>query len=634
MNNGPGRVAGLALLLEMVWPLSGVAVAMVIAPRWHDGPDPVAHWILDSRHIEDQRLVARTGPDATWSGNPRIASDELGESVAFGRRVRCVVTADHRTTAGFLPERAMTVAAWVAIDRPETWGGIVGVIQDNGGTESGWILGYNESVFYFGLASTGADDGDGHMTYLNGTTRWQPGKMYHVVAVFDGNRTELYVNGQLDASDESQTGNILYPESAPFVIGGYRDANEDHPLSGRIREIRVYDEAARAAWVAEEFENNRRLAEQEANLTTAGDQFVVDPYLQYGTRTGMTVMWRTGQPASSTVWYGETERCEQQAEGNGPALIHEVRIEGLQPETQYFYCVESVADDGSVVESDVRTFVTAVNRETPFAFAVISDTQGNPEVSGKIAALAWEQRPSFVLHPGDLVSTGPTDAHWTSHFFPGMQPLIGRVPFYPVLGNHEMNARNYYDYVSLPDPEYYYSFRYGNTDFFMIDTNRNVGPDSEQYRWLDEALAGSAATWKIVCHHHPPWSSDENDYGDLWKTNQSSQGDLKARQLVPLYEKHGVDIVWNGHIHSYERTWPIRGGAAVNQGGTVYMVTGGGGGSLETPGPFRPWFQNLVKRGHHYCLVAVNGDVLEIRSFDLEGRLFDHLVLNRSGMNR
>ena len=57
------------------------------------------------------------------------------------------------------------------------------------------------------------------------------------------------------------------------------------------------------------------------------------------------------------------------------------------------------------------------------------------------------------------------------------------------------------------------------------------------------------------------------------------------------------------------------------------MITGGGGGSLETPGPFRPFFQNNVRRGHHAVMVYVNGGTLELKAFSLEGQLFDSLKL-------
>ena len=93
-----------------------------------------------------------------------------------------------------------------------------------------------------------------------------------------------------------------------------------------------------------------------------------------------------------------------------------------------------------------------------------------------------------------------------------------------------------------------------------------------------------------------------------------------------LYEKYGVDVVWNGHVHSYERTWPVDGGAAQQSGAPIYLVTGGGGGGLETPGPYRSFFQNHVRRGHHYVMVHINDGVLELRSYSLEDRLFDHLI--------
>ena len=259
----------------------------------------------------------------------------------------------------------------------------------------------------------------------------------------------------------------------------------------------------------------------------------------------------------------------------------------------------------------------------------MSDTQGNPEVSRQLATLAWGQRPSFALHIGDLVSTGRNHDHWLKHFFPGMRPLINYVPFFPVLGNHEQNARHYYNYVSLPTPEYHYTFPYGNTQFFMIDTNQNVDPASAQYTWLKEQLSSSTATWKIVCHHHPPFSSDENDYGNLWKTNKGTLGDLRVRQLVPLYEEHQVDIVWNGHIHSYERTWPIQAEKAVEEKAPFYMITGGGGGGLEDPAPTRPYFQNNVRYGHHYVMVYINGGTLELKAFSLNDRLFDYVRLRK-----
>lgn len=68
-------------------------------------------------------------------------------------------------------------------------------------------------------------------------------------------------------------------------------------------------------------------------------------------------------------------------------------------------------------------------------------------------------------------------------------------------------------------------------------------------------------------------------------------------ELAGLYGQHGVEMVLTGHIHSYERRWPIEGGRVVDDGGAVYTITGGGGGGLETPSPTRPAFNNTVRGG-------------------------------------
>lgn len=601
-----------------------LACFLVIQAVGHEGPDPLGHWMGRADRVKDGKLMARLGPDGTLSFKPNFIQDRLGESMFFeGPKAKCLLAADFKTVLKSMPRKAVTLSAWVSISTPREWGGVIGALQDNGDNEKGWILGYDASTFYFGLSTSGADDGDGKMTYLKAKTKYRLGKFYHLAAVYDGKTMELYVNGKKESQSKEQSGDLLYPESAPYVIGAYQDANEFHPHHGRIREVQVFGEAAKAEWVAEEFAHNESLATEKWNEAEPSFQVLVEPYLQFATQTSMTVMWHTSLQASSVVRFGPTDACNQTIEGKASA-IHEVVLEGLEPETQYFYRVESRTPAGTSYLSEPATFKTAVKKETPYAFAVISDTQGNPKVSKQIAELAWGQRPSFLLHPGDLVSTGKNREHWLKHFFPGMRPLINHVPFYPVLGNHEQNAKHYYDYVSLPDPEYYYAFDFGNARFFMVDTNQKVNPGSVQFKWLEKELAASKAKWKFVCHHHPPYSSDENDYGNLWKSNQGRHGDLRARELVPLYEKHGVDLVWNGHIHSYERTWRILGGKAVESGGPFYMITGGGGGGLETPAPTRPFFQNNVRRGHHYVMVHVNGGTLELKAFTLDDRLFDY----------
>ncbi|MEL6594087.1 MAG: metallophosphoesterase family protein, partial [Bacteroidota bacterium] len=313
--------------------------------------------------------------------------------------------------------------------------------------------------------------------------------------------------------------------------------------------------------------------------------FLVKPYLQYGTQTSMYVLWETSSEASTKVEYGEARlnatdlSLTESVAVPGNRFLHEVQLENLKVQTQYFWRVRSTFADGQELVSPVYTFRTAVKDSSAYMFALLGDTQYNsrtPWAWGKIAELVWQDRPSFVVHAGDLVDIGTKKTDWTQHFFPNGHAVMSRFPMYTVLGNHEQDAQLYYDYMVNPEPEYYYTFHYGNAQFFMIDTNKEVGEGSEQYDWLEWELAKSNAIWKFVVHHHPPYSSEENDHGDTYK-GESSYG-THARNLVPLYETYGVDFCLFGHTHVYERTWPIFKDLVNQQEGVIYINSGGAGG--------------------------------------------------------
>lgn len=355
--------------------------------------------------------------------------------------------------------------------------------------------------------------------------------------------------------------------------------------------------------------------------------FVVQPYLQNTTPSAVTILWETSFPGTSTVRFGVHSLSESR-EGDDNATLHEVKLSDLKPNTAYIYQVTTVGPAGKL-ESPLLTFGTSVGTDDAFSFALFGDTQKNPRVTEKIAALAWQRRPNFVLHLGDVVDNGPDKREWVNELLGPCSMLFSRVPVFPCIGNHEKNHANYYRYFSLPAPEYHYHFRYGNADFFSIDTNRNVGPGSPQYRWLDVELARSNATWKFCYHHHPAYSSDNDDYGDTFKGKPSKHGDSNARQLVSLYEKHNVDIVFSGHVHVYERTFPIRAGKVNGSNGIVYMTSGGGGGRLEDFTPVPTWFKAQTRSDYHFGYVTILGNRLSFRAFDHQGMLFDTFDLEK-----
>ena len=319
-----------------------------------------------------------------------------------------------------------------------------------------------------------------------------------------------------------------------------------------------------------------------------------------------------------------------ETKGSPGKNIHKLVLDDLEPGQQYFYNIKAIDENGNVIESGNLTFATAGNENTPFSFAVIGDTEARPHINDRISKLVWDERPNFIVIVGDLTDGG-MEHHkfeWNYEYFQGMNQLTSRIPVFPVAGNGEQDLYWYEKYHDLPGKDGYYSFRYGNAEFFMLNSNlkKEFAPGGEQYMWLEEKLKNSTALWKFVAHHHAPYSADENDYGDSWK-GTSALGDPGIRKIVPLYEKYKVDMVFFGHLHTYQRTLPILEDKINEKNGVVYIQGGGGGGNLEDFAPSRAWFSAKTYRGHHYFTVTVSGSRLEFKMYDSEGRMKDLLDL-------
>ena len=352
-------------ILPLLW--SGLLCAASLP---HDGPDPIAEWRLEPAWVEGGQARARLGLPAELEGTASFVEDEAGAMLMFdGRSTRGVVgTLEH--AAALLPAEHLTLAAWVSINTPRRWGGIVGAVQDDADVEKGWVLGYDQDVFTIALSSVGADDGDGRLTYLRGTTRYEEGRLHFVVATYDGERLKLYVDGKLEAESTEQSGAVLYPAEGILALGGYFDANEAHHHHGRIAKVQIFDLAAEAEWVADAFDHGRALANAKPFLWLDPEfRWVVQPYLQWVTPEGITVMWETTRPSTSVVEYGEF--AEKAAEGEEPTLpkrlvlegtrrLHEVRLEGFAPESAVYYRVRTVDDQGRELVGPLRSFQTAV----------------------------------------------------------------------------------------------------------------------------------------------------------------------------------------------------------------------------------------------------------------------------------
>jgi 3',5'-cyclic AMP phosphodiesterase CpdA len=144
----------------------------------------------------------------------------------------------------------------------------------------------------------------------------------------------------------------------------------------------------------------------------------------------------------------------------------------------------------------------------------------------------------------------------------------------------------------------------------------------KQYDWFENELKQSQATWKIVLMHHAPYSSDDDDFGNSWQ-GPTDLGDPQIRKLVPLFDNYNVDFVLFGHLHCYERSWPLKNNAIDTKNGTIYLMTGGAGGSLENFAPHRTWFNAKTFRGYHYSIANIFENTIRIDTYNIDGSLID-----------
>jgi 3',5'-cyclic AMP phosphodiesterase CpdA len=193
-------------------------------------------------------------------------------------------------------------------------------------------------------------------------------------------------------------------------------------------------------------------------------------------------------------------------------------------------------------------------------FAVIGDSGTGDQAQYSLAremARIHEKFPfEFVLMLGDNIYGGDRPSDMRKKFEDPYRALSdANVKFYASLGNHDNPNQRFYKPFNMGGRNYY-SFKVGKAEFFALDSNYM---DARQLDWLKNQLKNSNSQWKICFFHHPLYS-DGRFHG--------SDRDLRAR-LQPLLEQYGVNVVFSGHEHIYERFKP--------QNGIVYFVLGNSG---------------------------------------------------------
>jgi len=439
--------------------------------------------------------------------------------------------------------------------------------------------------------------------------------------------------------------------------------------------------------------------------------FVEKPYLQLGdsprlaATESLVLLWHGVYPEAGGRWAVEIKTAKDSkwramaapastlvdAPGIDKHLVYRVRLAGLIPGGDFTYRV--LKDGKTVFEAPARARKAA---SQPVRFALFGDSSQNTPGQKAIAFQVSQAKPDFVFITGDIVYTSGRISEYRDKYFPIYNadtsapetgaPLIRSVPFIAAPGNHDTLLTNF---SRFPDSLAYFlywdqplngpkvasgdktshqlqgheeaqsafrkaaesrypvmanfSFDYGNAHWTVLDSNAYMdwrNPDLQA--WLKKDLAAaSGATWRFVAFHHPGFNSSHSHFTDQW-----------MRNLSPIFEAAKVDVVFAGHVHNYQRSFPLTfapveqsakgevagpwsldkdfaDGAAAKPRGPIYIVSGGGGAGLyDTPQMNQPesWqaFTNkFISDVHSFSLVEIDGRTFRFRQVSETGKELD-----------
>jgi len=296
--------------------------------------DLVGRWVFQRPHADNRIAKDLAGSSPAGIRTASHFSNASGhEAIELDGSGTIIVQDDYRRAK--LPKTSITVEAWARVDKPTTWGGLVGAIQDNGSYERGWLLGFRDKRFCFALAS---DKKTPRLTYLTEAKDREMGQWHHVAGVYDGRELKLYVDGELAASSKDQQGDILYPPNAVFEIGAYHDDNEYYRMQGAIHEVRIFKRALSASEI-------KKHAQSKKLLNPPQSQVDFGPYLRFVTPTQAVVRWRT-RDACQSILLVNGERI---VEGDAKRREHSVTIDGLRKKQSRLFQIEFQRDNETLL---------------------------------------------------------------------------------------------------------------------------------------------------------------------------------------------------------------------------------------------------------------------------------------------
>jgi predicted phosphodiesterase len=396
------------------------------------------------------------------------------------------------------------------------------------------------------------------------------------------------------------------------------------------------------------------------NWAWAQNTFIAAPYLQIGydaSPTNLSLLWHTADTTSN--WSVQVKTKNNWVESKN-IYFNQVNVKGYNAFAVYHSTLNKleagvdftyrVLKNKQVVFESMAHAPKAKNQD--YNFVVIGDIGALTKNQKKLANIMYDLNPDFVAVPGDIVYNSGLIKDYTTKFWPiynaekndsSGAPLMRKIPFFASVGNHDANDRDmdktpdalsYYYFWEQPlnGPNYKegsalvpilkgseanrnafytaagkaypnmttYSYDYGNAHWTVIDADYYVDwTDKDLQNWVAQDLKKAAnAQWRFILFHQPGFNSSKVHFEEQ-----------HMRLLSPIFEAGKVDVVFNGHVHNYQRSFPLTfkpnistkknrsilidgdwildkkfdGVANQKPNGVIYIVTGAGGQDLYNP---------------------------------------------------
>jgi acid phosphatase type 7 len=450
------------------------------------------------------------------------------------------------------------------------------------------------------------------------------------------------------------------------------------------------------------------------------NDFIVPPYLQLGaipTSTSLDLMWHTTD--ADAEWLVEVKTSDKDGWKKMDApIMKKVAVAGVEPRRIYHTALMNLLSgkEFNYRVSKAKKVIFSSNGKAPktpdqpYRFVAFGDIGAGTANQKSAATQVFNSNPDFVAITGDIVYERGLVSEYDTRFWPIYNatkidsgfPMMKSTLFVGAPGNHDTDTRDLDKYPEALSYYYFwnqplngpvgvegsaglppvlgnetnkkaflaaaggnfpsmtnFSFDYGNAHWTIIDANPYMDwTDSTLVKWVSDDLEKAKdATWRFVMYHHPGFNSAREHYEQQ-----------HMRLLSPLFEKMKVDIVFNGHVHNYQRSYPIRfvtdkkgtllmggrdnksiRGRVVNgkwkldknfdgktnttPQGVIYLITGAGGQELyntdqnNDPDTWQKFTDKFMSNEHSFTVADVDGKTLIIRQISAEGKEMDNFKI-------